>query len=288
MQKHEWQQADWLDVLRRLEQGQSQRKVAELLGVSLGQLKYRLRRYRQAVSQDELSAGLTREEALGFSELWQDDYRELDLWNESWSRRLSGSRLSLWAVDPHHLFAYWTVADWRKQLVEEHFRQSWMDLPVCLRLNDVTDLWFDGYNAHESVQIRIHPNTDNWHFLQIVSDRNYVLELGISLDSGAFFSILRSNMVHCPADPLADAVHPTIEFRKILGDEQDCPDGLLVEQAPVSMRVPSKHAPSANPTALLGEPPYAPIFDGYSIRRVDSSVPEGETVNPVPSEGART
>jgi hypothetical protein len=287
MQKHEWQQADWLDVLRRLEQGQSQRQVAELLGVSLGQLKYRLRRYRQAVGQEESSAGLCSEEMLGFSELWQKDYQELDLWNESWSRHLSGSRVSLWAVDPHHLFAYWTVADWRKQLIEEHFRQSWMDVPVCLRLNDVTDLWFDGYNAHESVSIRIHPNTDNWHFLQIASNRNYVLELGISLDSGAFFSILRSNMVHCPADKSVDAVHPAIEFRKVWEDERDRPDGLLAKHAGVSTRVSSKPSSSSQVTGVIGEPPYAPIFDGYSIRLADTSRVDEETVNPVPSEEAR-
>lgn len=183
----------WLQILRRLDQGENQASIAQSLGWTRGQFRYRLRRFREsyqgpleAAAGPETISSLERKHV----RFWMDEY---------WTREGLPNRVVLMVKDPWTVFAYWTVAQWRKDMVSRHFEKSWSHLPLFLRLHDVTDLIFDGEHAHSRWEIPIHPDADHWYFRNVTAGRRYLLDFGTYTDEGFFFTILRSNVAGTPS-----------------------------------------------------------------------------------------
>ena len=120
-----------------------------------------------------------------------------DLYDEHWQRRFTPSRMIGMPVDPFKLFVYWSVDDERRALVSYHFMTSWYDLPLYLCLYDVTDCWFDGYNAPMLQKNTVHGDADNWYFQGLTPGRNYIVHLATTTFQD-MFTILRSNVISLP------------------------------------------------------------------------------------------
>ncbi|QSO50780.1 DUF4912 domain-containing protein [Alicyclobacillus curvatus] len=131
-----------------------------------------------------------------------------DLYDEHWDRKtfqngVLKNRMVGMPVNPSRLFIYWSVDDERRSLIAYHFMCSWHTLPLCLCLYDVTDCWFDGYNAPMLEEHSVHSEADNWYFENLVPGRNYVVHLGTTICQ-PMFTILRSNVVSLPPTKGAD------------------------------------------------------------------------------------
>jgi uncharacterized protein len=107
-------------------------------------------------------------------------------------------RLVLLPLDDKSIYAYWEVTDARKGLISNHFSCTWEVLPKVLRVYDVTDLLFDGSNAHWQKDISLTPFAINWFLRDLWPNRNYCVDFGTYDIHGKFFSILRSDVVHTP------------------------------------------------------------------------------------------
>lgn len=123
--------------------------------------------------------------------------RDRDLYDEHWHRRLTPSRMIGMPVNPFKLFVYWSVDDERRALVAYHFMTSWYDLPLSLCLYDVTNCWFDGYNAPMMQKHTVHGDADNWYFQGLTPGRNYIVHLATTAPQD-MFTILRSNVISLP------------------------------------------------------------------------------------------
>ena len=196
----------WSEITRRMDAGESQSELARMHGMSIGQFRYRLKKYLEGqglAAQESVVATVEAEEVM--VEL---DQAHLD---ESWTRASNRNRLVLMVKDATTLFAYWELNELRKRLVSEHFQAEWTNLPCSLQLYDVTDIHFDGYNAHATHRIGVDPNGDNYYLHHLLPGRRYLVDFGITTLSGRFFTILRSNIAETPP-PADGGAEPTVKF----------------------------------------------------------------------------
>lgn len=145
--------------------------------------------------------------ALSFGDLYRNK-------EENWTRTWQITRLILLVREPTSLFAYWEIDDNRKKILSDHFRQEWAGLPLFIKLHDVTDIIFDGNNAHSTRTNQVHPNSDNWYFHNVQPGRHYIVEISALTSSNSFLTILRSNTVGTPPKYFESNLESKIRFSK--------------------------------------------------------------------------
>ncbi|MCF8565736.1 DUF4912 domain-containing protein [Alicyclobacillus tolerans] len=278
----------WAEIAKRIEAGEKQSVVAREFGMKFGKFRYQLRKFheRQVVSVEnriaapeeapkvvDPIANMSLTKRLVPDAIWNFGTKG-SLFDESWDRKWSVSRLALFVQAPTVLHMYWEAEDQKKHLISKHFQTDWTQLPLYLQLYDVTDIYFDGTNANSSRAIRVHPENDNWYIHGVPSGRSYMADFGTVTLSGNFFTILRSNVVQSPPHP-AQKRHGAPRFAPLhrnlspkvspWTEEQILPGGAMkfgydtetVQYAqPNSQSTGSKTAP---------HPPYPDEFDGYTV-----------------------
>jgi len=117
--------------------------------------------------------------------------------------RYNDNKIVLLARDPYWCFAYWDIAaDFMEEKAKEAKKSGSYDL--ILRVYDVTDIIFNGTNAHKFVDIKVNGDSNNWYINVWASDRSYVVDLGFKTADGRFILIARSNVVSTPRDRVSD------------------------------------------------------------------------------------
>lgn len=98
------------------------------------------------------------------------------------------------SIDPYRFYVYWDFAE--ETLYDV---RSWLaeDNPFLLRIYDVSDLVFNGSNAHNSWESPCHPLVREWYLNAPVNGRDLIVELGVRQATG-FRTLLRSNKVSIP------------------------------------------------------------------------------------------
>ena len=112
--------------------------------------------------------------------------------------------LVLLVRDPHCLFAYWELSGEQQNLVAKEIGCSWGEVPLVLRLYDVTGLSAGAGSVHSYTDISVHALADNFYMKDLAANKGYYVELGVVMPGGMFVAILRSNTVTTPRDTLAD------------------------------------------------------------------------------------
>lgn len=169
--------------------------------------------------------------------LWEEERQSLpsllnldsSIIDESWKRNWQVNRLVLLVKEPTTIFVYWEVNDLRKQLICDHFQRTWTELPFFLQVNDVTDLEFNGYNAHSSRRIPVHPLSDHWVITGVQVGRKYLVDFGTLTPPGNFFTIIRSNIEETPPTYPGHRVEPLLRFAAWPGPESNV-DGIREKQ----------------------------------------------------------
>lgn len=182
----------------------------------------------------------------------------------SWSRTSQSNRLVIMVKDPTTLFAYWEVDTLHKQIICEHFHTDWSQLQLLLQVYDVTDILFDGGNAHSTQRMQVHHSADSWYITQLNPGRRYLADFGTLTGKGQFFPLLRSNVVGTP--PMADKIklEPSVKFAAIeqAGSELHNRVQITDEQAASEKRT---RASVGLPSPLQREETWRKQFDGYHL-----------------------
>lgn len=90
---------------------------------------------------------------------------------------------------------------------------SWGEVPLLLRLYDITGLYAGAGSAHSHTDIFVHAMADNCYIKDLKTNEGYYVELGLIMTEGRYEAIMRSNTVTTPRDKLADgAVWETAEL----------------------------------------------------------------------------
>ncbi len=112
--------------------------------------------------------------------------------------------LVLLVRDPYCLFAYWEFSEKQKEVIARQFACTWGEIPLVMRVYDVTGINFNGANAHGYCDTPVHAMANNWYLKDMKPNCSYCVDLGIISADGRFITILRSNVVSTPRDSLAD------------------------------------------------------------------------------------
>jgi len=96
--------------------------------------------------------------------------------------------IALMTVDPRKLFIYWEVKGDTLARYEG---------TINVRIYDVTNVDFDGTNANSYLDIPVSQRIGNW-YIDVVPEREYIVDIGIKDPSGVFISVARSNKVSTP------------------------------------------------------------------------------------------
>lgn len=108
--------------------------------------------------------------------------------------------LILQVRDPWWIYAYWelkqaTIGRFKNKLKDEFAKATWV-----LRVYDVSNIIFNGKNAHRYFDICINQHTNNWYIDTAGPGRSWCVDIGLRLPNGNFITMLRSNTVQTPLD----------------------------------------------------------------------------------------
>ncbi|GAB7387640.1 hypothetical protein BSNK01_14770 [Bacillaceae bacterium] len=107
------------------------------------------------------------------------------------------NRIHLMVVSPTSLYAYWEVTWPRMRMTAEYLQADYAALPKGLRLYDVSDIYFNGHNAHWYQDIFVHHEADDWWIDPIQPGREYIVDYGVH-HNGRFLPLLRSPVASVP------------------------------------------------------------------------------------------
>ncbi len=162
-----------------------------------------------------------------------------------WRQEPREDRLFAAAREPSAIFVCWQIGASRRRLTEQHFGQPWERLPLFLQAYDVTDIVFDGDNAHSVQRTAIPSHAGNWYLTGLAEGRSYMVDYGLLTPEGRFFCLLRSAAVATPPRMPEELFAPRARFVR------------LRSGAP-------PRAARAAVSADFPETPYEHEFDGYS------------------------
>jgi glycosyltransferase involved in cell wall biosynthesis len=118
-----------------------------------------------------------------------------------------GDHIAIIPVHPRQAYIRWHVREASVGELREKLDGSLDGARLIVRVYDVTDVIFDGFNAHGFFDIDVDRLFGN-HYLEVHRhDRDLMVELGFRRPDGAFHALARSQSMRCDRD------RPAGEFR---------------------------------------------------------------------------
>ncbi|MGL5080210.1 MAG: DUF4912 domain-containing protein [Microcoleaceae cyanobacterium] len=103
------------------------------------------------------------------------------------------SKIVLLPRDPNSAYAYWDIPNEDREIVRQQGGRQ-----LALRLYDVTSIDMDDQTPHSVQQFECEEMTREWYIPVLVSDRDYIVEIGYMTESGHWLKLARSLHVHIP------------------------------------------------------------------------------------------
>lgn len=116
------------------------------------------------------------------------------------------NRIVLMVRDADWLFAYWElqkdVADRARHTLS--FQAE--DIKTILRVYDVTDIIFNGCNAHKYFDVEVTGGARSWHIHSGETNRSFCADIGLLAPDGTFRVLSRSNTAKMPRIGVSEVV----------------------------------------------------------------------------------
>ncbi|PKM80617.1 MAG: hypothetical protein CVU89_12845 [Firmicutes bacterium HGW-Firmicutes-14] len=112
--------------------------------------------------------------------------------------------LVLLVRDPHCIYAYWEFSDEQMELIAEELGVTWGQVPLTLRLYDLTGINDDKGSAHSCFDFTVHSLANHYYIKDLDENSSFRVDLGILTKDGLFVALLRSNIVRTPRESPAD------------------------------------------------------------------------------------
>ncbi|MBU0503383.1 MAG: DUF4912 domain-containing protein [Candidatus Omnitrophota bacterium] len=102
--------------------------------------------------------------------------------------------------DPWWLYSYWevTLNTWAK--LKQHLKDVFQTAKKTLRVYDVSQIIFNGKNAHKFFDIETNHDANAWYIDAAGPGKSWCVDYGLKLPNGEFITIVRSNTVQSPLD----------------------------------------------------------------------------------------
>jgi uncharacterized protein len=102
--------------------------------------------------------------------------------------------------DPWWLHTYWEVLVETYDRLKRQLGNVFYSAKKALRVYDVTNVQFNGTNAHKFFDIELHHDATSWYVDTGGPGRSWCIDYGLKLPNGEFVTIVRSNTVTTPLD----------------------------------------------------------------------------------------
>jgi len=114
------------------------------------------------------------------------------------------TKLFILPVDPHRIFAYWTVMISDMEKILNRPRRKYGELSAIARFYDITGIEFNGNNAVCSFDLDVDLPAGKCYVPVRNSGRKYIADLGFINEYGIFYPLCRSNTTETPCDIVPD------------------------------------------------------------------------------------
>lgn len=109
-------------------------------------------------------------------------------------------KIVLQVRDPWWIHTYWEITPSTFDRLRDELKDEFYKARRILRIYDVSQIIFDGKNAHRSFDIQLNEHANNWYIDTGGPGRSWCVDLGLLLSDGGFITIVRSNTVHTPLE----------------------------------------------------------------------------------------
>ncbi|OGF50968.1 MAG: hypothetical protein A2231_06570 [Candidatus Firestonebacteria bacterium RIFOXYA2_FULL_40_8] len=114
------------------------------------------------------------------------------------------TRIVLLPRDSYWLFCYWEVSLPRIEEAKQELGQEFYSAKSILRVYEVTNIVFNGSNAHGYFDITLENLVISYYLKVYAPEKSWVVDIGILTTSGKFFTLARSNAMSTPADSMSN------------------------------------------------------------------------------------
>lgn len=108
---------------------------------------------------------------------------------------LNADGIALYMVTPDRGHIHWHIRNDTLEAVKAQYGEALRHAALVVRVYDVTDILFDGLNAHSFFDIEVHALMGNHYFHVPKLARNYLAEIGLRGNDGTFRYLARSETV---------------------------------------------------------------------------------------------
>jgi len=123
----------------------------------------------------------------------------------SLQERYGETKIALLPRDTRWIYAYWEIDKAGKEEVKrKRGEQIFSRSSLALRFYDVTDILFNGRNAHRQFDVKVDSEIGNWYFQVPESGRTYLSDIGLLTEQGEFITLARSNTVSLPKGKISE------------------------------------------------------------------------------------
>ncbi|MFA6217565.1 MAG: DUF4912 domain-containing protein, partial [Candidatus Omnitrophota bacterium] len=102
--------------------------------------------------------------------------------------------------DPWWLYTFWEVTGGTYERLKQQLKEMFYSAKRVLRVYDVSQVNFNGKNAHRYFDIEVNPEAQSWYIDTGGPGRWWCVDYGLRLVTGEFITIIRSNVVQTPLD----------------------------------------------------------------------------------------
>ena len=126
-------------------------------------------------------------------------------WSEPWlPRSYNITKLVLMVRDPEWVFVYWDLDVQKRKWVEYLFSKGYAR--TVLRIYDVTNIDFNGANAHHQWDIDVQIEALEWYVNLGSPNRAFIADLGVVDGQGWFHCLARSNAIRMPRNGPSEVI----------------------------------------------------------------------------------
>jgi glycosyltransferase involved in cell wall biosynthesis len=112
----------------------------------------------------------------------------------------STDNLILSMIHPRLGHVHWHIRQEAAETLRAQEGDTCRYAPLVIRLYDITDVIFDGYNAHRFIDLEVNGLTGSYYFGIDRPARNYLAEIGLRCSDGAYRALARSAAVFFDRD----------------------------------------------------------------------------------------
>ncbi|WP_204557208.1 DUF4912 domain-containing protein [Bacillus ectoiniformans] len=172
------------EIIELRNEGKSFQKISDQLGVSIGKVRYQWKKFQTSKQKERSFTPVIQCEEIP----------------ERMNQVNHENNLSIILTSPDRLFCQWSIQDWLIAAMNKA-DAPFINLEVIdLRLYDVTDILFNGENAHHVYHFKLPRQMNRWSIKGLKRNRSYLCELGFITAQQSFFPLLCSHPVHTPYD----------------------------------------------------------------------------------------